>query len=285
MVYNTGVWENGTPISSSYALTASFITPTGTNAFVQGGNSFGTIALLGTNDTQNLQFETSGSVRMTISSSGNIGIGTATPSTTLQVAGTSSLQNIIFNTDNTYDIGTSAVRARNIWSNGNLVGTTGFFNSAVMYNSARIGGEHTATALLHISSSNSAQMMRINSPSNANILFVSGSGNIGIGTATPSVRLHLSQSSGTFQRVDINNANADGVNATTEYYTNTGATPDLFGATSFRLQGGTTDAFKQFQVYIANLTSPRFIINGSGNVGIGTTSPSIKNLQASIILG
>ncbi len=131
----------------------------------------------------------------------------------------------------------------------------------------------TPTVRLHISGASTDNLLRIGSPTNANILFVSGSGNIGIGTTTPSVRLHLSQSSGTFQRVDINNANADAVNATTEYYTNTGATPDLFGATSFRLQGGTTDAFKQFQVYIANLTSPRFIINGSGNVGIGTTTP------------
>jgi len=131
----------------------------------------------------------------------------------------------------------------------------------------------TPTVRLHISGASTDNLLRIGSPTNANILFVSGSGNIGIGTTTPSVRLHLSQSSGTFQRVDINNANADAVNATTEYYTNTGATPDLFGATSFRLQGGTTDAFKQFQVYIANLTSPKFIINGSGNVGIGTTTP------------
>ena len=48
--------------TASNALTASFITPTGTNAFVQGGNSFGTTALLGTNDNQNLQLETNGSV-------------------------------------------------------------------------------------------------------------------------------------------------------------------------------------------------------------------------------
>ena len=127
-----------------------------------------------------------------------------------------------------------------------------------------------------ITGSNNASLLQVSSPSAASAFFISGSGNIGIGTTSPSVRLHLSQSSGIFQRVDINNANADGVNATQQYYTNTGATPDLFGATSFRLQGGTTDAFKQFQVYIANLTSPRFIINGSGNVGINTTSPNAR---------
>ena len=70
----------------SYFNTSSIVNP---NAFVQGGNSFGTTALLGTNDNQNLQFETSGSVRMTISSSGNVGIGTTTPSASLHVSGAS----------------------------------------------------------------------------------------------------------------------------------------------------------------------------------------------------
>jgi hypothetical protein len=70
-----------TSTSASFAttaLTASFI-PTASlvgNFFAQGGNSFGTTALLGTNDTQNLALETSGSVRMFISSSGNVGINT-----------------------------------------------------------------------------------------------------------------------------------------------------------------------------------------------------------------
>jgi len=81
-LFGTSSWA----VSASQALTASFIAPTG-NAFVQGGNSFGTTALLGTNDSQSLQFETSGSVRVTISSSGNVGIGTTSPAALLDVNG------------------------------------------------------------------------------------------------------------------------------------------------------------------------------------------------------
>ena len=51
------------------------------------GNTLGSAMTIGTNDTNNLQFETSGSVRMTISSSGNVGIGMATPSFRLDVSG------------------------------------------------------------------------------------------------------------------------------------------------------------------------------------------------------
>jgi hypothetical protein len=73
-------------ITSSWAtnaLTASFLN----GAFLQNGNSFGATALLGTNDNQNLQFETNGTVRMHISSSGNVGIGLTNPSARLYVSG------------------------------------------------------------------------------------------------------------------------------------------------------------------------------------------------------
>ena len=80
----------GTSSWAINALTASFVNTASTNAFVQGGNSFGATALLGTNDTQDLQFETSGSVRMTISSSGNVGIGTTAPLTRLHISGANS---------------------------------------------------------------------------------------------------------------------------------------------------------------------------------------------------
>jgi hypothetical protein len=74
-------------VSSSFASTASYINTTSTNAFVQSGNSFGATALLGTNDNQSLAFETSGSVRVFVSSSGNVGIGTSTPAQKLTVSG------------------------------------------------------------------------------------------------------------------------------------------------------------------------------------------------------
>jgi hypothetical protein len=77
----------GTSSWATNALTASFISTASTNAFVQGGNSFGATALLGTNDNQSLAFETSGSTRMFISSSGNVGIGTNTPTYPLEVNG------------------------------------------------------------------------------------------------------------------------------------------------------------------------------------------------------
>jgi len=49
------------------------------NSFLQQGNAFGTVAKLGTTDSQPLDFMTVGSTRMTIGTDGHIGVGT-TPS-------------------------------------------------------------------------------------------------------------------------------------------------------------------------------------------------------------
>jgi len=58
-------------LSSSYTITASYAT-NAANAFIQGGNSFGTTATIGTNDNQALSLETNNTSRLAIYNDGNI---------------------------------------------------------------------------------------------------------------------------------------------------------------------------------------------------------------------
>lgn len=55
--------------------------------FVQGGNSFGTQATLGTNDNFPLIFETNGTERLRVDETGNVGIGIQNPEARLDING------------------------------------------------------------------------------------------------------------------------------------------------------------------------------------------------------
>lgn len=72
------VWTDGpNSVIGDSGITAASVSSVIANAFVQGGNSFGANAVLGTNDVFSLAFETSGTTRMTISATGFIGVNTA----------------------------------------------------------------------------------------------------------------------------------------------------------------------------------------------------------------
>ena len=119
----------------------------------------------------------------------------------------------------------------------------------------------------------------------SNFLFVSSSGNVGIGTNNPASQLDLvgqykqTRVSGIMGLYHISTANADQVRGVWDYFTNTAATPDFFGRFGFKFEGGTADSFKQYQIHVADSTTPKMVVNGAGNIGIGTTAPTSR-LQA-----
>jgi hypothetical protein len=140
--------------TASFATSASFLT-SNTNAFIQGGNSFGATALLGTNDTQNLNIETNGLVRMSISSSGEVGIG-RTPISTVRLATS----------------GTIAVHDTVNSVNGSI-----YFDHAGVQ-TWRIGITASSTSTLSIGNDLGGAFVN-------KILNLTNAGNVGIRTTTP----------------------------------------------------------------------------------------------------
>jgi hypothetical protein len=250
------------------ATTASFLNST-TNAFIQNGNSFGTTALLGTNDSQSLALETSGSTRMFISSSGNIGIGTITPTALLHISGASSANllridslvssSIIFvSGSGNVGIGTAAptvaLQVGDTTSTGNYIRVLGtgsgtdttydVFVGARRYpritlQDTTVGGAATFQlwnlgSQMRFGTNAGAQETSAWYTKSGNAADVIFNGNVGIGISSPTAKLNISGS-----------VNISGSGTQVPLQVSSGSTSLLF-------------------------------VSSSGNVGIGTTAPTFK---------
>ena len=150
--------ENGTTLSGQY--------------FKQGGNSFGSLATLGTNDANDLTFETNNARRMTIDTSGNVGIGTTSPTQLLHIASSG-------NATAQIDAGATAVP-------GLYFAQAGTRRAFLRYQNAGqfdIVNEYGALGFYTGTGGSETQRMTINA-----------SGNVGIGTTSPSNKLDVNGS-------------------------------------------------------------------------------------------
>jgi hypothetical protein len=75
-------------VTAGTTLVAADLPITGANgAYINGGNSFGAAATLGTNDSNSFAVKTNGATRITVDTTGKIGVGTTAPSTILDING------------------------------------------------------------------------------------------------------------------------------------------------------------------------------------------------------
>jgi hypothetical protein len=198
-------------------------------------------------DAGNIILQTSSTERMRITSAGNVGIGTSSPQTNLEISSASS--SIIRLTNTTNSIAGAAV-----YDFGALEFFTGDTSTPGTRVTAKIAAEaDTASAapggeLVFYSAalaSSATERMRIDS-----------SGNVGIGTSSPVAKLDVQTSGGKFlvdafggSSTQIGTANGSG--------------------SVFRING---DARLDF--YVDEIERAR--IDASGNVGIGTDTPIAK---------
>jgi hypothetical protein len=275
-----------------------------------GGNSFASDISIGTNDNQAFKFKVNNTVAMTISQDGNIGIGTASPGTALDVSGTLRIGNGTYSasiwapsTDgflagNTVAGGFGSVI---VGKNSNAAGGSGVvwfglnntFNGGGWDSSIALGQGLSVTsnsvavgAGITNSTSGSLQI----GPSNTAKMTILSSGNVGIGTVAATSALTVS---GAYTAYGMSAAPT--VSASNEgriYFDyaagkfkvsqNGGAYADLVaaGGPGDILNGGNTTGTNitigtndSYALNFETGGSTAVTISQNGKVGIGTTSP------------
>ncbi len=189
--------------------------------------------------------------RMRITQTGNVGIGTLGPAYKLDVEGgdlgVGANQHVIarYTSDETYraDLGWNSLQLGNNGGNFIIAGRT-----------------LTGGALSFVVNNVNGYKYGANSPDGITAMTIASSGNVGIGTTSPQVRLHLGNvPDAEFMRIDQGNG----------YYH------------SLKSYMSGSNSYLSFNIAngIGSQVSNVLFLKGDGNVGIGTSSPGTSKLN------
>ena len=248
-------------------------------------------AVLGVWTNNNVKIYTNSSERMRIDSSGNVGIGTATPGAKLEINDASSPK-IRFGRDSSYywDIGHTSsdfqIQSQtggtimHLNYDGNVgIGTTGPSEKLEVVGNIQVSGTYPIIKFSDYNNNPDFSLIGANgkfivydATNNLDRFLIDSSGNVGIGTSSPSASLSIDKTNVNQHRaLDLEN---DSI--TYSMYVD----QDNIGTDSWSLFDTTNSqtalrylpsASGYWQFYTNN--TERMRINSSGNVGIGTTSP------------
>ena len=203
-----------------------------------------TVGVVGTNTNSRLDLKSNGTTRMTIATSGDVGIGTATPGVELDVNG-------------------------QIRSNDSFLLQSG---------ATAIGSIRNEGGALDIRG-DSTRDVSLGSVTSPQALFIEGSnGNVGIGTTIPAGRLHVKASnSGATTEVNGTLIVEAGSSPAIQILSANSQTQQIkFGDPQDGDAGAIIYSHADNEMNLKTNAANRLTIDSSGNVGIGTTSPASK---------
>jgi len=233
----------------------------------------------GTTTSHNFSLKTADTRRLTITSGGNVGIGTDSPTDKVQVLDSGSLALRVESTGTT--------NQSSVWTENNA----GSINGMFMYGSSHSGygaigageGAFYSNTNVNIMSDSASGVIKFSTGSSGGSerVRIDSSGNVGIGTTSPKglFSVYTDGGAAAFTSEGISTSAAAGVDVSSIDFINRRSNANTIKANIKHITDGTANGSAlTFGTTTGAGATERMRIDSSGNVGIGTDNPS-SNLE------